>query len=69
MQQVIINVILNAFEAMRSQATRALSVASVKDGSTEVLVTVRGSGLGLGRLASAVRTLPIRIPAASGPVS
>jgi C4-dicarboxylate-specific signal transduction histidine kinase len=69
MQQVIINLMLNAVEAMRSQATRALSVASVKDASTGVLVTVRGSGIGLGRLVSAVRTFPISIPAASGPVS
>jgi C4-dicarboxylate-specific signal transduction histidine kinase len=70
MQQVIINLILNAVEAMRSQPTRALSVASVKDGTTDVLVTVRDSGIGLGRVVSPVRaTFPISIPAASGPVS
>ena len=70
MQQVILNPILNAVEAMRSQPTRARSVASVKEGATGVLVTIRDSGIVLGRVASSVRaTLPVSISAAPGAVS
>ena len=49
LQQVILNLILNAIEAMSggSQLPRELSVASAKDGTSGVLVTVRDSGTGL----------------------
>jgi C4-dicarboxylate-specific signal transduction histidine kinase len=68
MEQVIINLILNVVEAMRSPSTRALSVTAVKDGATGVLVTVPDSSIVLGRVAGAVRaTFPD--PAASGAVS
>jgi PAS domain S-box-containing protein len=49
LQQVILNLIMNAIEAMSgvSQLQRELLVASLKDGSNGVLVTVRDSGTGL----------------------
>jgi PAS domain S-box-containing protein len=49
LQQVILNLIMNAIEAMSSvsQWQRELSVATAKDGSNGVLVTVRDSGIGL----------------------
>jgi len=50
LQQVILNLMLNAVEAMSgvSDRRRELSVASAKDESNGVLVTVRDSGPGLG---------------------
>jgi hypothetical protein len=57
-------------EAMSNRPTRALSVASVKEGATVVLAPVRDSGIVLGWVASGVRaTFPVPIPAASGLVS
>jgi signal transduction histidine kinase len=49
LQQVILNMIMNAVEAMSgtSQVQRELLIASVKDGSDGVLVAVRDSGTGL----------------------
>jgi signal transduction histidine kinase len=49
LQQVIINLIMNAIEAMSkmSQARRELVIASVKDGSNGVHVAVQDSGPGL----------------------
>jgi signal transduction histidine kinase len=49
LQQVILNLIMNAIEAMSSvsQWQRELLVATAKDGSGGVLVTVRDSGIGL----------------------
>ncbi len=53
LQQVILNLMTNAIEAMSGIAggQRELSLASVNDGSNAVLVTVRDSGPGLGRTA------------------
>jgi len=48
MQQVILNLIRDTVEAMSNRPTRALSVASEKEGPTGVLVTVRESGIVLG---------------------
>jgi C4-dicarboxylate-specific signal transduction histidine kinase len=49
LQQVILNLILNAIEAMSevSESPREMSVASAKDGSNSVLVTVRDLGPGI----------------------
>jgi two-component system sensor kinase FixL len=49
LQQVILNLILNAVEAMSdvSPQPRELSVSSAKDGSNGALVSVRDSGTGL----------------------
>src|SRR5712671_3169743 len=49
LQQVILNLMLNAIEAMSevSHPTRELSVLSVKDGPNGALVTVQDSGVGL----------------------
>ena len=70
MQQVILNLIRDTVEAMSNRPTRALSVASVEEGATGVLVTVRESGVVLGWLAGGARaTFPVPIPAASGLVS
>jgi C4-dicarboxylate-specific signal transduction histidine kinase len=70
MRQVILNLIRDTVETMSNRPTRALSVASVKEGATAVLVTVRDSGIVLGWVASGVRaTFPVPIPAASGLVS
>jgi len=70
MRQVILNLIRDTVEAMSNRPTRALSVASVKEGATAVLVTVRESGIVLGWVANVVRaTFPVPIPAASGLVS
>jgi hypothetical protein len=67
MQQVVLNQIQDTVEAMSNRPTQALSVASVKEGATGVLVTVRESGIVLGWVASGVRaTFPVPIPAASG---
>ena len=51
LQQVIFNLIVNAIEAMSGvgRLQRELLVASVQDGSNDVLVTVRDSGTGLDR--------------------
>jgi PAS domain S-box-containing protein len=51
LQQVILNLIVNAIEAMSGvgRLQRELLVASVQDGSNDVLVTVRDSGTGLDR--------------------
>ena len=51
LQQVILNLIVNAIEAMSGvgRPQRELLVASVQDGSNDVLVTVRDSGTGLDR--------------------
>ena len=51
LQQVILNLIVNGIEAMSgvSQRQRELLVASAKDESNGVLVTVRDSGPGLDR--------------------
>jgi C4-dicarboxylate-specific signal transduction histidine kinase len=70
MQQVILNLIPDTVEAMSNRPTRALSVASEKEGATRVLVRVRESGIVLGWVASGVRaSFPVPIPAASGFVS
>jgi C4-dicarboxylate-specific signal transduction histidine kinase len=70
MRQVLLNLIGDTVEAMGNRPTRALSVASVKEGATGVLVTVRDSGIVLGWVASGVRaTFPVPIPATSGLVS
>ena len=67
MRQVILNLIRDTVEAMSNRSTRALSVTSVKESATCVLVTVRESGIVLGWVASGVRaTFPVPIPAASG---
>ena len=49
LQQVILNLIINALEAMSavSEGARELRIASGKDGSNGVLVTVQDSGPGL----------------------
>jgi light-regulated signal transduction histidine kinase (bacteriophytochrome) len=47
LQQVILNLILNAIEAMSGQPARKLLVASDKEGSNGALVIVRDSGIGL----------------------
>jgi PAS domain S-box-containing protein len=51
LQQVILNLIVNALEAMSgvSQLQRELSLGSEQDGSNGVLITVRDSGAGLDR--------------------
>jgi PAS domain S-box-containing protein len=51
LQQVILNLIVNAIEAMSGvdRLQRELLVASVQDGSNDVLVTVRDTGTGLDR--------------------
>jgi C4-dicarboxylate-specific signal transduction histidine kinase len=70
MQQVILNLIRDTVEAMSNRPTRALSVASVEEGATGVLVTVRESGIVLAWVASGVRaTFPVPMPVASGLVS
>jgi C4-dicarboxylate-specific signal transduction histidine kinase len=70
MQQVILNLIRDTVEAMSNRPTRALSVASVTEGATGVLVTLQDSGIVLGWVASGVRaTFAVPIPAASGLVS
>jgi signal transduction histidine kinase len=53
LQQVILNLMLNAIEAMSdvSHLTRELSVLSVKDGPNGALVTVQDSGVGLDQAA------------------
>jgi PAS domain S-box-containing protein len=54
LQQVILNLIVNAIEAMSGvgQLRRELLVASAEDASNGVLVTVRDSGTGLDRTSS-----------------
>jgi signal transduction histidine kinase len=47
LQQVILNLMLNAVEAMSEVKLRELSVTSAKDESNGVLVTIRDSGVGL----------------------
>ena len=49
LQQVILNLMLNAVEAMSGvdRRTRELSIVSVRDGDDGVLVTVRDTGVGL----------------------
>ncbi len=49
LQQVLLNLIMNAIEAMRSVGAgpRALRVSSERGASTEVVITVRDSGPGL----------------------
>jgi C4-dicarboxylate-specific signal transduction histidine kinase len=49
LQQVVINLIMNAIEAMigNGQTQRVLLISSAKDGSKGVLVTVRDTGPGL----------------------
>jgi signal transduction histidine kinase len=44
---VILNLMLNAVEAMSEVKLRELSVTSAKDESNGVLVTIRDSGVGL----------------------
>ena len=70
MQQVILNLIPDTVEAMSNRPKRAFAVASVKEGATGVLVTVRESGIVLGWVLSGVRaTFPVPIAAACGLVS
>ena len=49
LQQVILNLVLNAIEAMSGvdEGTRELSIVSVKDGADGVLVSVQDTGVGL----------------------
>jgi C4-dicarboxylate-specific signal transduction histidine kinase len=49
LQQVILNLIMNAIEAMSEidEPQRKLLIASAKDGATGVLVAIRDSGVGL----------------------
>jgi signal transduction histidine kinase len=49
LQQVMLNLIINAIEAMTaiSDGSRQLLIGTKKDGSDEVLVTVQDSGPGL----------------------
>ena len=61
LQQVMLNLIINAIEAMRSESngTRELLIATGEDGSNGVRVAVRDSGPGLdpeGRLFDAFYT-------------
>jgi signal transduction histidine kinase len=47
LQQVILNLIINAIEAMSSEGTRELLIGTGKDGSSSVLVRIGDSGPGL----------------------
>jgi C4-dicarboxylate-specific signal transduction histidine kinase len=49
LQQVILNLVMNAIEAMSDigEPQRKLLITSAKDGATGVLVTIRDSGVGL----------------------
>jgi len=47
LQQVILNLILNAKDAMRGEQTRKLQITSRKNDSSSIVVTVRDTGHGL----------------------
>jgi C4-dicarboxylate-specific signal transduction histidine kinase len=49
LQQVVLNLIMNGFDAMDGAASRAkeLAITSQSDGATEILVQVKDSGVGL----------------------